>query len=502
MLVRIFVSCLVLVISSAQDTPYDFQPHYDESFQSTVMARLDQLEAKVLDQELQLNSANDQIISLKEQVQRLESVLLVDSTNNFKSRIAEDKTSKVIGVSPYSAIFSPRTCLEARDSGLPEFKESGMYWIDPDGIGIGDGAIYVHCDMKTGTTSLGHDSEETIDIPKCTDPGCYSRSILYQNTTAKQAKALAEISAECHQTIQVNCLGGPFTVEGIDYAWWNDVDGEIQTFWSGSDATVHTCQCGIDDYCVRPDLECNCDANVAVPLSDNGRITLKNVLPVTKLNFGRTIHNGGSHTLGKLICSGKSISPVYPKSCTDLWRIGHTLNGLYLIQGDKHVELVHCDFTLGQNLAQKRIGYVDVKSEPVQFYVQSSTSVSASEPTVGSPILFDTETLNEGDAMNILTGIFTAPKSGTYLFDFSGVNDPESGAFSVIFYLNDNKKGSTLADGSFQSTLTLPSIWHLSKDDQVKLSISPTTGVLYSDVKDGIYTHFTGILLEEDIFTA
>jgi hypothetical protein len=145
---------------------------------------------------------------------------------------------------------------------------------------------------------------------------------------------------------------------------------------------------------------------------------------------------------------------------------------------------------------------VDVKSEPVQFYVQSSTSVSVSEPTVvGSPILFDTETLNEGDAMNILTGIFTAPKSGTYLFDFSGVNDPLSGAFSVIFYLNDNKKGSTLADGSFQSTLTLPSIWHLSKDDQVKLSISPTAGVLYSDVKDGIYTHFTGILLEEDIFT-
>jgi hypothetical protein len=70
--------------------------------------------------------------------------------------------------------------------------------------------------------------------------------------------------------LQVNCLGGPFTVEGIDYAWWNDVDGAIQTFWSGSDATIHTCQCGIDDYCVRPDLECNCDANVAVPLSDNG----------------------------------------------------------------------------------------------------------------------------------------------------------------------------------------------------------------------------------------
>ena len=50
------------------------------------------------------------------------------------------------------------------------------------------------------------------------------------------------------------------------------MDGEIQTFWSGSDANVHTCQCGIDNYCVRPDLECNCDANVAVPLTDNGTI--------------------------------------------------------------------------------------------------------------------------------------------------------------------------------------------------------------------------------------
>jgi hypothetical protein len=76
----------------------------------------------------------------------------------------------------------------------------------------------------------------------------------------------------------VNCLGGPLSEplsindgsEKIDYGWWNDVDGEI--FLSGSDDVVHTCQCGIVDYCVRPDLECNCDANVAVPLSDNGII--------------------------------------------------------------------------------------------------------------------------------------------------------------------------------------------------------------------------------------
>ncbi len=42
----------------------------------------------------------------------------------------------------------PRTCREARaaDPSL----NSGMYWIDPDGQGVGDDPIYVYCDMAKG----------------------------------------------------------------------------------------------------------------------------------------------------------------------------------------------------------------------------------------------------------------------------------------------------------------------------------------------------------------
>ncbi len=42
----------------------------------------------------------------------------------------------------------PRTCREARaaDPSL----SSGMYWIDPDGQGVGDDPIYVYCDMAKG----------------------------------------------------------------------------------------------------------------------------------------------------------------------------------------------------------------------------------------------------------------------------------------------------------------------------------------------------------------
>ena len=43
-----------------------------------------------------------------------------------------------------------RTCHEARvaDPSLP----SGMYWIDPDGQGVGDDPINVVCDMMSGNT--------------------------------------------------------------------------------------------------------------------------------------------------------------------------------------------------------------------------------------------------------------------------------------------------------------------------------------------------------------
>lgn len=65
------------------------------------------------------------------------------------------------------------------------------------------------------------------------------------------------------------------TLDNVNYAWWNDVDGKVQNFWSGSDASEHICQCKIQDQCIDkntadPRLKCNCDANVAIRLNDDG----------------------------------------------------------------------------------------------------------------------------------------------------------------------------------------------------------------------------------------
>ena len=63
------------------------------------------------------------------------------------------------------------------------------------------------------------------------------------------------------------------------------------------------------DSCVVNQTKCNCDIN-GPETSDEGFLTDKNKLPVTRLQFGDLgAHNGvderGWFTLGPLICSGR-----------------------------------------------------------------------------------------------------------------------------------------------------------------------------------------------------
>jgi hypothetical protein len=76
-----------------------------------------------------------------------------------------------------------------------------------------------------------------------------------------------------------------------------------------------------------------------------GVITRKEILPISRLNFGRTQldTSSGVHTLGRFECSGQVAVTGMPRSCEDIWRIGHTLSGLYSVIGNQMVESVYCD---------------------------------------------------------------------------------------------------------------------------------------------------------------
>jgi hypothetical protein len=83
---------------------------------------------------------------LEEKISRLELALKVQRETNSESALL--KTEKEIGRQVAGKSAMPRTCQDARSAD--PLLSSGMYWIDPDGQGVGDAPIQVYCDMASG----------------------------------------------------------------------------------------------------------------------------------------------------------------------------------------------------------------------------------------------------------------------------------------------------------------------------------------------------------------
>jgi hypothetical protein len=153
---------------------------------------------------------------------------------------------------------------------------------------------------------------------------------------------------------------------------------------------------------------------------------------------------------------------------------------------------------------QKWIGYVDVKSAPVHFYVQRNSDFNQTE----TPIPFSRALVNEGNAMDLTSGKFTAPRPGIYFFSFTGVAQISSSSavyFYSHLYLNGKRIGSSLIDEhngpvNQYSPLTLQSTLNLKKGDQLWVQTWYSDGS-FSYFSDGSshLTHFTGFMLDEEI---
>ena len=145
---------------------------------------------------------------------------------------------------------------------------------------------------------------------------------------------------------------------------------------------------------------------------------------------------------------------------------------------------------------QTWIGYVDVKSSPVYFYVQRNSPIFN---TIGTPIPFDVERLNVGGAMNLTSGKFTAPRDGIYSFSFNGLAwFPASSTtvfLRVYMYLNGIGIARGYADevgtAAQYETFSWQSTLNLKAGDQIWIEInSMSTGV---SLNDSYFTHLVGI---------
>ncbi|XP_072032975.1 uncharacterized protein [Amphiura filiformis] len=84
---------------------------------------------------------------------------------------------------------------------------SGTYEIDPDGPNNGVEPFTVQCDMNSGVTMIGHDSEGDVETPPGFEtPGSYIKEIVYQ-ASIPQITSLIDVSTHCEQYIKYECYG-------------------------------------------------------------------------------------------------------------------------------------------------------------------------------------------------------------------------------------------------------------------------------------------------------
>ncbi len=140
------------------------------------------------------------------------------------------------------------------------------------------------------------------------------------------------------------------------------------------------------------------------------------------------------------------------------------------------------------------MGYFDVKTSPVYFHAQRTSSYRMN---LNAPIPFDLFRLNLGNAMNT-SGIFVAPKPGKYLFAYSGISMHNANARVELQVKTDTKDWSRVGQAwgeHHAQTFSLQTTLELAKGNQIRLML--LEGAILDDASH--FTNFIGQLLEEDI---
>jgi len=202
-----------------------------------------------------------------------------------------------------------------------------------------------------------------------------------------------------------------------------------------------------------------------------------------------------------------------PTNCTELAKLGYTLNGYYVVKSvnsskeEPKLETIYCPFKnpegsslLNPSLVDKRLSLYskppDFTSQGVHFWTKAFSDITISN---NSTIVLSLDILNWGNAYNSTSGTFTAPKSGIYRFSFRGWMSLDSRAYAVnmpfvYLYVNEgvhHTEYAALADKDVPRNVLIETTVKLEPGDRVHLK-SLWKSKIYS-----ASSWFSGSLLEE-----
>ena len=159
---------------------------------------------------------------------------------------------------------------------------------------------------------------------------------------------------------------------------------------------------------------------------------------------------------------------------------------------------------------EKFIGDADVKSSPTYFSVKRMNKWNTSN----TAIPFDVSLVNIGQAMNLTSGVFTAPVAGVYTFAFHGLAEFQVTNSSIPFLavglvVNGQRIDVALTEESHtimdnngkgqRSPLSLMAVTELQKGDRVWMDMFSKLGVISLYDNGNKHTDFSGWLIRESI---
>ncbi len=199
-----------------------------------------------------------------------------------------------------------------------------------------------------------------------------------------------------------------------------------------------------------------------------------------------------------------------PTNCSDLFILGYTLNGFYLVKSNDttnieiKLDTIYCAFkqpgaTFDPSLVEKRI-ISRRDTNKIVFQVERSTDLEAESM---KSLIFDVTNLNTEKAFNVETGTYTIPKSGLYLFVFRGlvIFPQQNSKIEKQMWVYITKNGTNIGS---EEIVTKNQSYYAELDKLVKgnrgdmISVAAFFYIRQRGVKfSSSSTSFAGYLLEE-----